>query len=385
MKIGIDVRVLGQGGYGGVAEYIKNVVPLLVLNNKEHFFYLFYNSFFDRGVDVLGILGLKVCDNVRLYNFRYPNKVLFFSSYFNGLKFDRMMGVNDMDVFFSPHILPVSLSADIPRVVMFHDLSFVHFPDFFDLKRRLWHFYVQPKKQAQKADIIITPSMNTKNDLIELYGVESAKIHNIPLGASKVEYNDDSFEKFRKEFSIPEKYILSLCTFEPRKNIVGIIRAFEIACQDRSMDGVSLVISGGAGWKYDDIITEYLSASVRSRIIITGAVQDKYKWGLYKNAMAFVFPSFYEGFGLPPLEAMSCGVPVICSFTSSLPEVIGDSAILVDPYNVPVIAKSIVEIVSDERLRNDLSKKGTERARQFSWEKTAEQTMAIFYKAVKNS
>ncbi len=375
MKIGIDVRVLGQNEYGGVNEYIKNIIPLMI-KNKEHFFYLFYSSFRNKNIDIENILEIQNSRNVKIYKFKYPNKILFFTSYFNFLKFDKMMKINDLDLFFSPHILPVSLTKNIPLVILFHDVSFINFPHFFDIKRRLWHFLVQPKKQAEKANFIITPSKYIKHEIIELYKINPSIIKAIPLGVKNYKNNNNYYNKqeLKKVYSIPDKYILSLSTLEPRKNIPNLIRAFDIACQDKTMKDMHLVIAGGVGWKYKNIIKEYEKSTFKSKIVITGAIDEKYKESIYKNAILFIFPSFYEGFGLPPLEAMSQGIPVISSFAGSLPEVVGGSAMLVDPHNISLIAKSIIEVVSTKQLQKEMKKASLDRAKNFSWDQTEQKT-----------
>ena len=374
MKIGIDVRVLGQNEYGGVNEYIKNIIPLMI-KNEEHFFYLFYSSFRNKNIDIEGILEIQNSSNVKIYKFKYPNKILFFASYFNFLKFDKIMKINDLDLFFSPHILPVSLTKNIPLVKVFHDVSFVNFPYFFDIKRRLWHFLVQPKKQAEKASFIITPSKYIKNEIIELYKINPSTIEAIPMGVRNYKNNNYyNKQELKKACSIPDKYILSLSTLEPRKNIPNLIRAFDIACQDKIMKDIHLVIAGGVGWKYKNIIKEYEKSIYKSRIVITGAVDEKYKKSIYKNAILFVFPSFYEGFGLPPLEAMSQGIPVISSFAGSLPEVVGGSAMLVDPHNISLIAKSIIEVISTKQLQEEMKKASLNRVKNFSWYQTEQKT-----------
>lgn len=378
MKIGVDIRVLGENKYGGISEYIKNILPLL-LKNKEHSFYLFYSSFSNKAVEIEKILNIKESKNIKIYKFCYPNKLLFFASYFNTLKFDKIMKVKNLDLFFSPHILPVSLSNNIPRITVVHDISFKNYPEFFDTKRKLWHFTVNPKKQIEKSSAIITPSGYIKNEIIEKYKINPEKIKAIHLSVKK-DKNHKYYTKkeLQEKYKIPQNYILTLSAIEPRKNIIGLIHAFNIACENKKMENINLVIAGGMGWKYQKTLKEYKKSKHKERIIFTGPIEERYKKSIYRNAILFVFPSFYEGFGLPPLEAMAESVPVISSFSGSLPEVVGNSAILTDPYNSVLLAKLIVEVIGDKKLQEKMAKESIKRAEKFSWEKTATETMRLF-------
>ncbi|MYE38027.1 MAG: glycosyltransferase family 4 protein [Candidatus Spechtbacteria bacterium SB0662_bin_43] len=371
MNIGIDIRGLEPGLYGGVSEYIRTIVPLLVRYGTEHHFHLFYSSF--RKKDVALSLSLEGQDNVTSHFVSYPNKLLFLAERFNRLKVETLINTS-FDVFFSPHIIPVSLKKESPHIVLFHDVSFERFPSFFDTKRRLWHTMVAPKRQAHRATYILTPSRATKQDLISLYHIDPDTIEVIPLAAREEPRRRKPL--LQSEVSLPQKYILSLCTLEPRKNIVGLIRAFTLIADSEEMRDTHLVIAGGMGWSYGDILREHRDSPVASRIMILGAVSEDMKYELYKNALLFVFPSFYEGFGIPPLEAMNAGVPVISSFSSSLPEVVGDAAILVDPYNIPEIAASMHEVVRDSQLRSELQRASKLRAHLFSWDTVAKNTLA---------
>lgn len=305
MKIGIDIRVLGENKYGGISEYIKNIIPLLV-KNEEHSFYLFYSSFHNKDINLEKILNIENSKNVKIYKFKYPNKVLFIASYFNLFKFDKLMKTPNLDLFFSPHILPVSLTKNIPLIIMFHDISFKKYPYFFDLKRKLWHFFVQPKKQAEKAKVLITPSEYIKNEVAELYKINTSNITYIHLGVRDNKNNKYyTKQELNEEYFIPNKYILSLSAIEPRKNIINLIRAFDVACENKVMKDTYLVIAGDKGWKYKETFKEYKKAKHKSKIIFTGPIKEKYKKSIYKNATLFIFPSFYEGLILLLLMILS--------------------------------------------------------------------------------
>ncbi|MCK4525681.1 MAG: glycosyltransferase family 4 protein, partial [Candidatus Andersenbacteria bacterium] len=176
--------------------------------------------------------------------------------------------------------------------------------------------------------------------------------------------------EIRKKYNLPKKYILYLGTLEPRKNIIGLIKAFEILNTK-----YKLVIAGSKGWLYEDIFKIVKNSPAKDNIIFTGFIDDKDKAALYGLADLFVYPSFYEGFGFPPLEAMAAGTPVITSNFSSLPEAVGDAAITVNPYNIDELTKAIEMVLFDEKLRDILIERGYKKVKNFSWEKCAKETL----------
>ncbi len=189
----------------------------------------------------------------------------------------------------------------------------------------------------------------------------------------------------KRRYNLPNKFILYLGTLEPRKNIEGIISAYDVLrrknnlpAQAGELDEVKLIIAGGRGWKSKNILKQWQSSDYKDDIIFLGYVESEDKIYLYNLASVFVYPSFYEGFGYPPLEAMACGLPVITSFSSSLPEVVGEAAIMIDPYNINQIAEAIRQVLTDYELRDGLIKKGLERAKQFSWAKAAGEYLEVF-------
>ena len=221
MKIGIDIRPLETPQYGGVAEYINNLLPCLFEIGSQHQFFLFTNSFKKSKRDYSKFLKYK---NVDLVNFRYPNKILFFTSkFFNRPHIDKLMG--GVNVLFCPHFFPASVSKKCKKITTFHDLSFVNFPEFFDVKRKAWHRCLSPKKQANTSEHIIAVSQSTKQDLVSLYKISSEKITVVYLGINKALLNTQG-ANFKK-LGLPKKYILSLSVIGPRKNIISLIRALD--------------------------------------------------------------------------------------------------------------------------------------------------------------
>jgi glycosyltransferase involved in cell wall biosynthesis len=220
-----------------------------------------------------------------------------------------------------------------------------------------------------------------------LPNLDPSKIQVTHLAASDLFYPCSNIEKsseVRSKYSIPDiPYILSLSTLEPRKNIVHTIRCFLNLIQQEKLSNLTLVLAGTKGWNYDSIFAEISdNSSLKDRVILTGFVADEDLASLYSSALAFVYPSFYEGFGLPPLEAMQCGVPVITSNTSSLPEVVGEAGIMLDPQDSDGLSQSILNLYSQPALRDTMAQQSLSQAQKFSWENCAKQTVAAYKSAI---
>ncbi len=242
-----------------------------------------------------------------------------------------------------------------------------------------------------KDDNIFCISEYTKNTLLSYSRtIDEKKCTVLSLGASKNFYqcsNNEVVKSVRKKYGIPVScdYILTLCNLEPRKNLEGLLRSFFDLVNSREVKDLYLVLAGSKGWDYENIfhtlnIAE--SEEVKKKVIFPGYIDDQDLSPLYSGALSFVFPSFYEGFGLPPLEAMQCGTPVIASNTTSIPEVVGDAGILIDPYKQDELSEAILKLYKNQTLRQDLSRKGIERAKLFSWEKTAAKMIDAYKSAL---
>lgn len=225
---------------------------------------------------------------------------------------------------------------------------------------------------------LIAISKFTKQEAIELFNVPNSKIETIYLAAGEqykpLKISEAEKQRLRKKYRLPEKFVLYLGTLEPRKNILSIIRAFKNV--ESELDGTELVLAGGWGWKADEIKQAINTHEIRT----IGYVDYIDKPLVYNLASLFVFPSYYEGFGLPPLEAMACGTPTIVSNTASLPEVVGDASPVVSPNNVDKLAKIMKDVVNNTITSRRLHTLGIEQAKQFSWEKAARQTQEVFKK-----
>ncbi len=230
-----------------------------------------------------------------------------------------------------------------------------------------------------EADCIIAISQNTKKDLVEYFNVGEDRIAVIPL-AAREEFHPRPMEKVKafvaKRWGLDKPYLLSVGTVEPRKNLRHLIRVY-CCLPEELRNQYPLVIAGGGGWLSSDIYQWILKMGAESSIHFLGYVLSDLVW-LYCGAACFVYPSLYEGFGMPPLEAMASGIPVITSNTSSLPEVVGDAALLVDPKSEEELRSAITKVVSDSELRQTLSEKGLDQAKKFSWDQIAQDTLKVY-------
>ncbi len=382
MKIGVDIRCLTVGRRTGVEEYAINLLENLFCKDKDNEYILFLNSFKKPAADLNWI---KKYSNVKLKFFRFPNKLLnLFFWYFRWPKIDKLLG--GVDIFFAPNINFIAVSNKAKLVLTVHDISFEYCPETFSLKRKIWHFFINPKELAQRADKIIAISKSTKDDLVNFYKIKESKITVVHNGISDkfkiIDRNDLKLVQVKERYKLPYKFILYLGTIEPRKNIVGALRAYNILRkEEKRLGDYKMVIAGAEGWKSKKIFTEIEKSPFNKDIIFTGIIKDEDKPFFYNLASLFVYPSFFEGFGFPPLEAMKCGVPVIVSHSSSLPEVVNSAGILIDPDKPDEIYQAMKEILLNKSFKEKLSEKGLKQSKKFNWRKTAEEFLAILNKA----
>ena len=274
------------------------------------------------------------------------------------------------DVFFTPsHYCP--RISSVPTAISIMDLSFVYFPQLFN-KNDLYQLNNWTRYSAKKAAKIFTISEASRDDIIKLYKVDPKKVIVTYPGIKKID-KLESMEDLANKFKIKNDYILFVGTLQPRKNIVKLIEAFaKLQTKGKNLD---LVVVGKKGWMYEEILKAPEQFGVKEKVIFLDFVSDSDLPFLYENARCYVLPSLYEGFGLPVLEAMKYGCPVVTSNISSLPEAGGDAALYFNPENVDDMAGTINKVLSSESLRKEMIEKGLEQVKKFSWEKTAKLTL----------
>jgi len=272
------------------------------------------------------------------------------------------------------------LLAACPTVITVHDLTFVHHAQALKRFNRVYLRLIT-RLSARRAARVIAVSENTRRELIDWLALPPERIVTVPNGVSE-EFSlaaPAAVAAFRQQRHLPARFILFLGTLEPRKNVARLIEAFSRA---RLGADTYLVIAGSKGWYYEQIFAQVAALAQRSSIIFPGFIPAEQLPWWYRAATVFVYPSLYEGFGLPVLEAMASGTAVITSNTSSLPEVVGDAAILVDPTDVDALAAAMVRLLNDEALRAQLSAAGVRQAAKFSWRRCAEETVAVYRAAL---
>jgi glycosyltransferase involved in cell wall biosynthesis len=366
--MGIDGRCLLDANYTGVGEYTITLIKRLLKNYPNRQFIIFLNGFRGDGFKIQQRLAwLRKYKNVRIKHYHFPSKFLNFSLwFFKYPKIDKMLG--GVDIFIAPNISFLAVSSEVKFILTVHDLSFERFKETFSWKRRFWHYIVNPRLLCQRANEIWTVSYSTKWDLESLYKIPTGKIRVKPIVRNltlrhKQRDNIREIKKIKQKYNLPKKFILYLGTVEPRKNILTLVNVFEYLKKTKEIDAeVKLVIAGQFGWKYKAIIEAIEKSEFNKDIILTDFIQQQDKVYFYQAASIFVYPSLFEGFGIPVLEAMANGLPVITSNNSSLPEVVGDGGIMIDSDNADDLAVAIKILINDSVIRGYYMNKGFQQA-----------------------
>jgi len=358
MNIGIDASRAFIKEKTGIEEYSYQLIRnLAMMDLKSHqiFLYAKKNS----------VIDFNLPDNFKL-------KIISLNKLWTQIGLASEMMKNKPDILFVPsYTIPQTHPAK--TIVTIHGLEYKYFPECYSIKERLF-LELNTLFSIKWSSKIIVPSESTKRDLIKFYGVEDSKIKVVYHGVRSQKFIKSKVHKVKNN----EFNILFVGRLEKRKNIVNLIKAFEVFKKSYELRATSykLILVGKAGFGFQEIKKAIQESFFSKDIILKNYISEAEKDELYKKADLFVLPSFYEGFGLPILEAMSYGVPVICSNNSSLPEVAGDAALLVDPNNIQEISEAMSKVFNDD-LRNKMIKKGFENVERFSWEKCARETMNV--------
>jgi len=274
------------------------------------------------------------------------------------------------------------LLASCPVVVTIHDLSFMRFPDLFRPANRLY-LTVLTRLSARRARRLIAVSAHAAAESVRLLGVPAERIDVVYHGVDPAfrPLPEDEVLAFRRRRGLPERFVFFVGTLEPRKNLVRLVEAFARVRDDR----VGLVLAGGKGWLYDELFASVEALGLNEQVIFPGYVMSEELPLWYNAATLLAYPSVYEGFGLPVLEAQACGTPVLTSNVSSLPEAAGDAAVMVDPYDVESLAEGLNRLLAGESLRHDLRAAGLVHAKKFSWPRAAQDTARVYHRALDGS
>jgi glycosyltransferase involved in cell wall biosynthesis len=376
MRIGFEGRVLTPR-IGGIGRYAIHLLEALLSPSSrrcpELEFVIFTAPQTDR--EILRGVGAEICER-----FGGIKSTLLRSSVLLpvGVRWERIEVFHGLD----QSGIPLFFRAG-KYVVTVHDVIPLALPWAFPPRHRLVLATALARIRKQ-AEAVIVPSTAAAEDVVHFLRVERERIHVIPMGCEprfRPAEEPGRAAMLRRRYNLPERYILFVGTLEPRKNVQTLLRAFAQLIAEVPQDGLTLVIAGGDGWGGADYRSTVDALKLHRHVRFAGFVEDDHLPDLYRGALLFVYPSLYEGFGLPVLEAMACGTPVITSDRTSLPEVAGDAALLVDPTRPEALAAAMASILGDRGLHQALRAKGLARAQSFTWEAVAQQTIAV-YRAV---
>lgn len=368
MKIAANIQPALHGGRSGIGYYTHSLLGRLTKECPGDTFSL---QFFDPGGRKAEAAAGYEADNVALRPCRLMSASLYHLMWaFVPLPYTLFFkGKPDVSLFFNYYLPP---GVPGKRLLVVYDTVIKDCPETMSRKTRLM-LTLTLSRSLERADRIITISRFSKERIMANYNVPEDKISVVPCGVDRDRFypvkDKAVIDGVRDKYKIPGEYYLYLGNLEPRKNISRLIEAYAKAAKVRDSLPV-LVLAGLPGWGYEDIYKKTKTLGLEGRVVFTGYVHEDHVPLLINGAAAFCFPSLYEGFGMPPLEAMACGVPVIASGTSSLPEVVGDCGITVDPYDTDAMAQALID-VTDPVTHDRLSQMGTERAKLFSWEESA--------------
>ncbi|MCA1618936.1 MAG: glycosyltransferase family 4 protein [Acidobacteria bacterium] len=271
--------------------------------------------------------------------------------------------------------------APCPVVATVHDLSFEHLPETFKRRSRV-QLRLTVRATARRAAHVIAPSEYTRRDLVETYGLDPGRVTAIPLAVSprfRPVEDEGELGRVRRRYGIAGEYVLAVGSIQPRKNLGRLVRAYSALRRARGRSNLpQLVLVGKNAWLYGETLRAIEAEGLGDSVVMTGYVREGDLPALYSGALCFAYPSYFEGFGLPPLEAMSCGAPVLTGNLTSLPEVVGDAGLTVDPFDTGALADALARLVDDAALRAELRGRGLRRARGFDWRDTARMTLQVY-------
>lgn len=363
MNIAVNTRLLLEGKMDGIGWFTYETFKRICRNHPEHEFHFL----FDRPFSDKFIFSDNIVPHVVHPQARHP---LLFKVWYDYM-IPRKLKSIEADIFISPDAV-MSLRTNIPQMVVLHDLNFAHYPN--DLEKK-WSVFLngRTKKFAEKANRIVTVSEFSKQDIIAQYGIAESKVDNVYNGVNESFHpvSAQEIQHTREKISQGKPYFLFVGSAYPRKNLQRLLPAFDLFKQKTASD-TKLVIVGKRFAAYKEVESAFSNMQHSEDVIFTGMLDAHELHHVVASALASVYVSYFEGFGIPILEAFKCDVPVITSNITSMPEVAGDAAILVNPFSVDEIAHALEKMNSDAHLREDLIIKGRKRLELFSWDKTAD-------------
>ena len=370
MRIGIDVSPLVASQRTGVQTYILNAMKGLAKVDTENEYFLYSNADFDNPIESdrwHKRIGRGLTTKIAICWLQTQLK--------------QLVEEDDIDLFWGAyHFLPLFLDRSVKSVLTIYDLVYRFYPGTLTA-RNVWSHKVFTERSIRKADKIIAISESTANDLKRVFNIGDRKMQvispGVDLGFFRPCPPESSREYLTQKYGILESYVLCVGTIEPRKNLAALFRAYAQLCR-RSKAAHKVVVAGARGWKNSHLFAPVSKLNIEDRVRFLGYVPDEDLPKLYSAAGVFVYPSIYEGFGLPVLEAMACGCPVIAFDNSSLPEVVGNAGLLVETNNISELSISIEKVLFDESLQDSMAERGIERAKMFDQESCSKRVYKLF-------
>jgi glycosyltransferase involved in cell wall biosynthesis len=369
MHICLDVSPTIQK-HAGLGRYTGEVARVLAESGQVELA-LFYNR--QDEAELPDYLAHLPCRTVNMGNKPWRMAVLL--SQMTRWPMDKAFGA--VEIFHAANHLLAHFSR-ARTVFTLHDLIFLRYPEY-HLPYNRWYLTLAIPRYLRAADVIITPSAHSKADVIEFYGLPESKIkviYEAPAPTFKPQTDPAALARVRQKYALPQRFILHVGTIEPRKNLTRLLEAFQPLVADRP--DLKLVLIGKKGWLYESFFERLKALGLVEAVIFPGYIDEADLPACYQLAELFIFPSLYEGFGLPPLEAMACGTPVISSNSSSLPEVIGDAGLLIPPTDTAALSAAMDQLLDNADLRADLTQRGLAQAQKFSWRKAADELIAVY-------
>jgi glycosyltransferase involved in cell wall biosynthesis len=373
MRIALDYTA-GIRQEAGIGNYVRSLLDAMLVLDTENEYTLLTSGRPTHG------RSFPVAANVRRCNVFIPDRYLNILWYRWRAPLPANLFTGKIDIYHGPDFALPPLGSKIRKVVTIHDLAFLEHPEYAVPSLAAYLKKVVPESVAA-ADVVAAVSEDAARTLIEHFQTPREKITVIPNGLRphfKRITDPILLGATANKFGLKQPLVLGVGTLEPRKNHLGLIRAFHQAQNEKKNRPAMLALAGGQGWLYEETKQLVADLKLEKKVRFLGRVSDLELAVLYSLADIFAFPSFFEGFGVPPIEAMACGAPVITSNTSSLPEVVGDAALMVDPHNIDELAKAITRLLGDEKLRETLRQKGFARAQLYTWPKSAQKMLDVY-------
>ena len=367
MRIGIDARI-AYYTRAGIGQYTWRLIQALAALDRADQFHIFRHrrdqaQFTRQGNFQHHALWTPSHNRLEIY-------LLGLELLWSGLELDILHSTD----FIPPQWHPRGCKS----VITIHDLAFMHYPHF--LTKASARYYGQIEDAVKRADLIIAVSNSTRRDIVNLLGVDEQKItviYEAPNPIYRPMDRSHARAQVQARYPVPDDFILFVSTIEPRKNVQGLLKAFRRLLDDYKLD-VTLVLAGAKGWLSQEAYDLVHELKLDKQCLFLGAVNDEDLVFLFNAARCLAYPSFYEGFGLPPLEAMTCGTPTVVANVSSLPEVVGDAALLVSPNSTEELTVALWRLLTDDQLWLELQQKGFKRAERFSWARTGREPLDVY-------